>query len=70
MVTAIKEKVQHPGWLTVIVSVATIAIGFSEWVTISEIQNFGEILQIQVMASLVKFIGPVAIATISRGFIK
>ena len=70
MVKMIKENVQHPGWMTVIVAVVTIAIGFSEWVTISDIQSFGDILQIQVMASLVKFLGPVTIATISRGFIK
>ena len=70
MVKMITENVQHPGWLTVIVSVVTIAIGFSEWVTISEINSFTEILQIQTMASLVKFIGPVTIATISRGFLQ
>jgi len=70
VVKMIKENVQHPGWLTVIVAAVTIAIGFSEWVTISEIQTFGEILQIQTMASLMKFVGPVTIATISRGFLK
>ena len=70
MVKMITENVQHPGWLTVIVAVVTIAIGFSEWVTISEVQSFGEILQIQTMASLMKFLGPVTIATISRGFLK
>ncbi len=66
----VKENVQHPGWLTVIVIVITIGIGFSEWITISNIQSFGEILQIQTLASLMKFLGPVTIATVSRGFIK
>jgi len=70
MVKKIKEQVQNPGWLTVIVVLITVSIGFSEWITISEINSFGEILQIQVMASLMKFLGPVTIATISRGFIK
>ncbi len=70
MVKAIKDQVQNPGWLTITMVFITVAIGFSEWVTITEIQSFGEILQIQVMASLMKFLGPVTIATISRGFIK
>lgn len=70
MVDIIKENIQNPGWLTVIVVLITIAIGFSEWITISNIQSFGEIFHIQTLASLMKFLGPVTIATISRGFIK
>ncbi len=70
MVDAIKKKIQNPGWLTVAVLVLTLAIGFSEWVTVGGLQTYGEILTLQNTASLVKYLGPTAIAAIMKGFIK
>ncbi len=70
MVDAIKQKIQSPGWLTVVVLVITLAIGFSEWVSVGGLQTYGEILSLQNTASLVKYLGPTAIAAIMKGFIK
>ncbi len=70
MVDAIKQKIQSPGWLTVAVLVLTLAIGFSEWVSVGGLQTYGEILTLQNTASLVKYLGPTAIAAIMKGFMK
>ncbi len=70
MVDAIKQKIQSPGWLTVAVLFLTLAIGFSEWVTVGGLQTYGEILTLQNTASLVKYLGPTAIAAIMKGFMK
>ena len=70
MVDVIKEKIQHPGWATLVLILLTLGIGFGEWGTVSEIEAYGDILQPQKMFSLLKYICPVGIAVITRGFIK
>ncbi len=70
MVQKVAEKMQHPGWASIIVVLLTLVLGFSEWGTASEIEQFVEIFEIQNLFSLFKYLSPVGIAAITRGFIK
>ncbi len=65
-----KEEIQHPGWPSIAVVLMTFVLGFSEWVSASGLENAGQILELQNFASLLKYISPVGIAAITRGFIK
>ncbi len=65
-----KEEIQHPGWASIAVVLLTLILGCSEWVTTSGLERPGEILELQNFASLLKYISPVGIAAITRGFIK
>ena len=67
---AVRENVQHPGWLTLSLLALTLANGFGEWLTVSEIDEYRKILEVQSTASLIKYLSPVGIAAITRGFLK
>lgn len=70
MVERVKEKIQHPGWASIIVVLLTLVLGFSEWVSASGLERVAQIIELQNFASLLKYICPVGIAAITRGFIK
>lgn len=65
-----KDEMQNPGWVSLSLIGIAMILGFSEWVTQSGLEKAREILELQNMASLLKYLSPTATAALLRGFVK
>lgn len=70
MVKAIKEKMQHPGWMSVIILVCMLGIGFGKWGELQEIKTAGELLYLTNIFSMLQYLLPTIVAFLTKGVMK
>ncbi len=70
MVQAIKEQIQHPGYISVILLVCMLGIGFGKWGELQEVQTAGELLHLTNIFSLLQYLLPTIVAFLTKGVMK
>ena len=70
MVQAIKEQVQHPGLMSLILLVCMLGIGFGKWGELQEIKTAGELLLITNIFSALQYLLPTIVAFLTKGVVK
>ena len=70
MVQAIKEQVQHPGLMSLILLVCMLGIGFGKWGELQEIKTAGELLLITNIFSALQYLIPTIVAFLTKGVVK
>lgn len=70
MVQAIKEQVQHPGLMSLILLICMLGIGFGKWGELQEIKSAGELLLITNIFSALQYLLPTIVAFLTKGVVK
>ena len=66
-----KEKVQHPGWVSYGLLLASLMVAGSEWGTLAELERWGQIISDPTtMFSFLKSLGPVFVVWLSKTPVK
>lgn len=65
-----KDIVQHPGYASYGLLFAALLVAGTEWGTLAELQNWGDILAPTMMFSFLKSLGPVLVTWLSKAPVK
>ena len=66
----IRENLQSPGLMATVVILLMLVMGFAEWGTLNEIQDYRVILSPPHMFSLLKYLSPILLTALTKGIIK
>jgi len=66
----IQENLQNPGLMAGVVILLMLVMGFAEWGTLNEIQDYRVILDPPHLFSLVKYVSPILLTALTKGIIK
>lgn len=70
MVEKLKEQVQHPGYISFILLLAMLGIGFGKWGELQGIQSAGELFLITNIFSALQYLLPTIVTFLTRGVMK
>jgi hypothetical protein len=61
-----KDKLQHPGYVSFGLLMASLLVAASEWGSLAELENWGQLLSPTTLFSFLKSLGPVLVVWFSR----
>jgi len=70
MVEKLKEQVQHPGFMSFILLLAMLGIGFGKWGELQGIESAGELLLITNIFSALQYLLPTIVTFLTKGVMK
>lgn len=65
-----KERVTHPGWVSIGLLLASLLVSGSEWGSLAELKSWGQMLEPSTMFSFLKSLGPVLVVWFSKAPMK
>lgn len=70
MVKAIVEQVQHPGYMSFILLICMLGIGFGKWGELQGVQTAGELFALTNIFSMLQYLLPTIVTFITKGVMK
>lgn len=61
-----KDKVQHPGYWSLVLLGAALLVAAGEWGSLAELERWGQILEPNMFFSMLKALGPIVVAWASK----
>ena len=70
MVEKLKEQVQHPGYMSLILLLCMLGIGFGKWGELQGVQTASELFALTNIFSMLQYLLPTIVTFLTKGVMK